>query len=352
MVDYKQALESLGYKLSDHGAYWRTSALYRSGNNSSALQIYKDSGVWKDFVEDSMFLPFKVLVEKTLNTKDNTLISQFLKAESSLEIQTKKRHLLKEEKTYKDNCLSRLLPHYDFYLNRGVSQETLQDFRCGLAMSGKLYQRLVFPIVRDDGKIHGFSGRKVIESDDRPKWLHSGRCSSWFFPYFAAAKTKEAIEKTGEVHIVESIGDCLSLYDSGVCNVLVSFGLSLSPKFIANLANLSVDKIFISLNNDFDKPENRGFQGAAKSILKLNESLDFEKIYFAPPSENDFGSMGKDGVKNHMDRINSDSFSHKKTCEAVINIAEGMCKSKKVPKTFHASLNKYKKKYEFHYEDI
>ena len=58
-MDYKQVLEELGYRLKDHGSYWRTSAVYRSGDNSTALQIYKDTGVWKDYVEDSIFLPFR-----------------------------------------------------------------------------------------------------------------------------------------------------------------------------------------------------------------------------------------------------------------------------------------------------
>ena len=45
MTNYKEVLENLGYKLSDHGPYWRTNALYRAGDNTTALQIHKDSGV-------------------------------------------------------------------------------------------------------------------------------------------------------------------------------------------------------------------------------------------------------------------------------------------------------------------
>ena len=63
-MSYKEILENLGYKLSDHGSYWRTSALYRSGDNPTALQIYKDSGVWKDYVEDSIFYLLKLWCKK------------------------------------------------------------------------------------------------------------------------------------------------------------------------------------------------------------------------------------------------------------------------------------------------
>lgn len=64
MSDYKTILENLGYKLSDRGTFWQTSAIYRNGDNPTAIQVYKDTGVWKDFVEDTNFLPFEALVKK------------------------------------------------------------------------------------------------------------------------------------------------------------------------------------------------------------------------------------------------------------------------------------------------
>ena len=112
MTDFKKILEELGYRLKDHGSYWRTNALYRSGDNTSALQIYKDTGVWKDFVEDTDFLPFQILLEKTLNTRDTSIIKSYLNNNTlntlSRPIQKK---LLKEEKTYSDESLKVLLPH-------------------------------------------------------------------------------------------------------------------------------------------------------------------------------------------------------------------------------------------------
>ena len=103
MTDYKSVLEELGYRLKDHGSYWRTSAVYRSGDNSSALQIYKDTGVWKDYVEDSMFLPFEALLQKTLNTNDKSVLGSYLKS-SGVNIYERpaKKNLLNEENTYPD----------------------------------------------------------------------------------------------------------------------------------------------------------------------------------------------------------------------------------------------------------
>ena len=100
-MDYKEILENLGYRLKDHGSYWRTSALYRSGDNSTALQIYKDTGVWKDYVEDSVFLPFEALIQKTLNVRAPNVIKSYLKDKGvAVGKRVAQRNLLKEEKTY------------------------------------------------------------------------------------------------------------------------------------------------------------------------------------------------------------------------------------------------------------
>lgn len=351
MTDFKKILEELGYRLKDHGSYWRTNALYRSGDNTSALQIYKDTGVWKDFVEDTDFLPFQILLEKTLNTRDTSIIKSYLNNNTlntlSRPVQKK---LLKEEKTYSHTSLKVLLPHYDFYLKKGISESTLKDFRCGLAMAKKMYQRMVFPICRSDGKIHGFSGRKIInDNKDRPKWLHVGRCSDWFYPYYSVKETAEAVLEKNCVHIVESIGDCLSLYENGIKNVLVSFGLNISPKFIAKLSGLPIDKIFVSFNNDFNSERNRGFEGAVKSIFKLCDSTDFNKVYFAPPTSNDFGEMSSKDIKQYIKHC--ENLEHKDSSSSILSIAEQMNKNG-VNKTFAANLKKYKKKYDFSYGDI
>lgn len=349
MSDYRAILEDLGYRLKDHGSYWRTSAVYRSGDNSTALQIYKDTGVWKDYVEDSMFLPFEALLQKTLNTNDKGVLNSYLKRDSvNIYERTKKKYLLSEEKTYPDSCLNRLLPHYDFYFDRGISEDTLKKFKCGLAMSGKMYQRVIFPIVRSDGKIHGFSGRKVT-NDPRPKWLHNGRCSDWFYPYYTIDDVSSAIEEHRCVYVVESIGDCISLFNAGVKNVLVSFGLNISPKFISKLHGLSLDKIFIAFNNDFSSESNRGFEGSIKSIFKLCEQIDFEKIFFSPPPENDFGDMSVDQINKYVEY--SGGIGHNESMATVIDFAKEMDK-RGVNKTFTSNLRKFEKKYDFHYGEI
>ena len=351
-MNYKEVLENLGYNLKDHGAYWRTNAVYRAGDNSTALQIYKDTGVWKDYVEDSQFMPFEALLKKTLNTNDGNAVKHYLKDNGvNIGARIKQKYLLKEEKTYPEKALNKLVPHYDFYLDKGISKKTLEDFKCGLAMSGKMYQRVIFPIFRKDGRIHGFSGRKVTD-DNRPKWLHMGRSSNWLFPYYNIEDVREAIMEKESVHIVESVGDCLALYDRGVKNVLVSFGLNISPTFTSRLALLPIKKIFISFNNDNTASVNRGFEGAIKSIFKLVESMDFEKVYFIPPEKNDFGEMDKTQIERYTTECHNKQ--HQDSMSQVIEVAKGMMMRNKngVNKSFTSSYNKLIKKNTFYYENF
>jgi hypothetical protein len=344
MTDYREILENLGYRLKDHGRYWRTNAIYRSGDNTTALQIYKDTGVWKDFVEDSMFLPFEILIRKTLNTSDQTIINSYLNGVVSGVETHKEKKFLKEEKTYNEECLSRLLPHYDFYTDRGISVETLKKYKCGFSTSGKMYQRTVFPIYRFDKKIHGFSGRKDGYEDNKPKWLHVGRCSDWFYPFYSIKDVEDEIFSKKEVIIVESIGDSLALFENGFKNNLVSFGLNLAPKFVSRLSTLNLDKVFVALNNDHSSEKNRGVEASIKSIFKLASVIDFQKIYFLPPHKNDFGEMNFHDFNSYKEKTKT--ISHKETVQEVIKIAE---KIKTTNVSFLDSLKKFKKAYNFQY---
>jgi hypothetical protein len=55
----KEVLESIGYNLIDCGNHWRTSAIYRNGDNKTAVQIYKNTGVWSDYAQGSQKFPFE-----------------------------------------------------------------------------------------------------------------------------------------------------------------------------------------------------------------------------------------------------------------------------------------------------
>ena len=295
--DFQGILESIGYQLIDCGDHWRTQALYRDGDNKTAVKVYKNTGVWMDFVQNKGSMPFEALVRLTV--KDEKQIKELLGGRT---LETSELYSAKEtiemEKIYPDSSLERLFPNYHFYEQRKISKQTQEAFQAGLAGVGKMYRRMVFPIFNEHNQIIGFSGRKVDSDNDYPKWKHIGRRNNWVYPAFNANTGVDAEIKTKqEVILVESIGDALSLYEQGIKNVLVIFGLSVNNNIVNYLCGYSIRHICISTNNDENSGENRGFIAGIKSFIKLSRYFDLDvlTVKFPPKPYNDFGDAHSDG---------------------------------------------------------
>lgn len=289
--DFQGILESIGYNLIDCGDHWRAQAIYRDGDNKTAVKIYKNTGVWMDFVANSGSKPFEALVRLTL--KDEKQLVEIL-GDAKLETSTlyTPKETIEMERIYPPSTLDRLFPNYHFYEKRKISKGTQEAFQAGLAGVGKMYRRMVFPIYNEHGQIIGFSGRKVDEHTDYPKWKHIGRRNNWVYPALnTQTGVDEEIESTKEVVLVESIGDAMALYEQGIKNVLVIFGLSVNNNIVNYLSGKSIDHIFIATNNDDNSEKNRGFIAALKSFIKLSNYFDLERLTVKPPPKpyNDFG---------------------------------------------------------------
>ena len=337
----QEVLQSLGYKLSDRGSYWQTNAIFRNGDNKTALQIYKDTGVWKDYVEGTNFFPFKRLVEATLGTNDQNEISKYINQEDAGLLYSRKTAQapkLEMEEVYKDIMLERLLPHYKFYNNKGISTETLKTLKGGLATSGQLNQRFVFPIINELGQIHGFSGRdmKVERNNNRPKWKHIGKKKNWVYPLYIDPTTESHIEKEGFVIIVESIGDLLNLKENGTHNVLVSFGLDISSKLMCALVSISPKKIIISFNNDHSQENNRGLEASFKNYLKLLSVFEPERIKICLPLKTDFGDMTPEDFPEWRGKAAEKIRASQ--AEEIKSGCEEMAKSKKLSKKLQSRI--------------
>jgi len=293
--DIKNSLEQLGYRLKDFGNHWRTAAIYRGGNNPTAIKVYKNTGVWQDYVDgNGSSQPFKKLIELTLKTKDPKIIKQYIGfSDAQSETQYVAKETIEMEKVYPEECLKRLFPNYSFYKKKSISEETQQKYKCGLASVGQMYQRMVFPIYNSDQQIVGFSGRKINDNNDAPKWKHIGTKVKWIYPAFVPNEqtVDELIEEKKEVILVESIGDSMALTEEGYANNLVIFGLDCSPSLMNYLCSKSLNKIIIATNNDSEKEKNRGKISAMKNYMKLSQFFDFDQLSVQLPLANDFGAM-------------------------------------------------------------
>tara|TARA_Y100000361_G_C11135016_1_gene331331 strand:- start:275 stop:1330 length:1056 start_codon:yes stop_codon:yes gene_type:complete len=342
--DIKETLSSLGYTLQDRGKYWQTNAIFRNGDNKTAIQIYKDTGIWKDYVAETPFMPFEKLIEITLGTKDKDVIKKYIKEEVDFSFKRKDNTVekLEMEKIYPEDSLSKLLPHYDFYNKRGISTETLKFFKGGLATGGAMYQRYVFPIYNKDGLIHGLSGRDMAGSESRPKWKHMGVKSKWSYPlYVPQNKTfpiYDFISDCREVILVESIGDMLNLHENGHKNVLCTFGLDVSPSLICSLVSINPSEIIISLNNDSSKENNAGLQSSIKNYLKLTSHFDFDKISICLPNKNDFGDMSTEDIEKWIEK--KSSVDKEKQRSNILEESVSLMSKNKLPKSFASKIKK------------
>lgn len=328
-------LNDLGYELDDRGDYWQTNAVYRGGDNRTAVQVYKDTGVWKDYVQETGFLPLKALIEKSCEGLSKPDVEKILNG-LNIEPSEKKEKNVNEqalEEIYEEEELNKLLPHYDFYNKRDISSEVLEKLKGGLSTQGQMYQRFVFPIFNENQYITGFAGRDMINKEGRPKWKHIGKKTKWIYPMNHPNFFKENWSNK-DIILVESIGDFLSIHENSNLMSLVSFGLDISPSLINALVKINPNKIFISFNNDEHSKENRGLHASVKNFLKLLSFFDKDKIKICLPIKNDFGDMSKEDFSSWNNKLKN--ISNKNQIEDIKKIANKMFLTKKLSKNLYS----------------
>jgi len=293
--DVRQILEQLGYKLNDRGKEWRSKPLYRDSDNDSSLKINKNNGRWIDFARNESG-SLEQLVEKTLGINFISAKKWIKKNgfEASNYTQQKEEINLEYIKFFDPDLLKKLVKNSKYWNDRGVSSDALDPFKGGLCSTGKMAGRYVFPIFDEDLKIRGFAGRSIYSNNDI-KWKLIGKRSDWNYPLFL---TKEFIQKEGECIIVESIGDGLSLWQAGIKNFIISFGLNSLEHICYTLVKLDPAKIIIAFNNDTVDNKKTGAGNLAATNFKKNLETFFSKdqIMIKLPELNDFGSMTKEQI--------------------------------------------------------
>ena len=110
--------------------------------------------------------------------------------------------------------------------------------------------RIIFPIFNLSGKVVGFGGR-VLDEKDEPKYLNSPET-----PIYQKGKilyglnfSKDEIRKKGSAVLVEGYVDLLSLYQTGIKNVVASSGTAFTQDQ-ARLLSRYAEKIYLLFDAD------------------------------------------------------------------------------------------------------
>lgn len=292
MADVKEILSSLGYKLRDVGKEFRTKPLYRDSDSDNVLSIKKDTGYWYDF-KTSQHGSFDKLVKITLGL-DDLKTEEYLKNKDwQTEASGIEKEKLEELKIFPKELLCKLEKDHSYWATRNIKEETVSIFEGGVASNGRMKDRYVLPIFNSKKQIVGFTGRDLI-GNKKAKWKHLGDKSKWVYPLFF---NKDHVLKAKSIILVESVGDMLSLWQAGVKNTAVTFGLDINNALLNLFIRMDLDKIYISFNNDENQAGN---QAAKKLYFKLIKFFDKEQILIALPTKNDFGEMNEEEIKEWL----------------------------------------------------
>ena len=301
----REVLGELGYVLYDSGEYFRTSALYRGGDNKTIISINKENGGWVDFKTNERGT-LNDLVRLTLKTSSEEAKKYLEGKIDQVRIFEKQKPKTKIEgpKILDPKIIQGLVKDHTYWVNRGVRKETLELFQGGVCQAGEMKNRYVFPIFNYKKQLVGVSGRylyNIKEGARIPKWKHKGNTQYWRYPL---QQNIEIIKKLKKIIIVEGIGDMLGLWEAGIKNVIVAFGTRIHFPLINILLTLDPDEVIISFDDDSLK-SNAGNNAASKEYKKLLKYFDPDQVRVClPDSENDFGDMTKQQIEGWIKKNN------------------------------------------------
>ncbi len=285
-MEIAEILTNLGYHLRPDAKGWRSAAIYRDGDNQTALLIFKN-GYFIDFVTGDSG-DFNKLVQLTLGLETPVKAEELLKNKYQFVYQrTDVRPQIETPRIYDVEMLKQLKIDHSYWIKRGISEKTLLPFKGGVALSGQMKNRYVFPIFNLKKQLVGFSGRDIFPSsmDERPKWKHLGGKTSWVYPGFL---NWYDIQGKKRVILVESIGDMLALFEVGISTVFVLFGTNLGNDILNALLKLDPKEIVIALNNDASLVGN---EAAEKVRTKLLKFFDHYQVKVRLPPEKDLNLL-------------------------------------------------------------
>ncbi|HJF87356.1 MAG TPA: DNA primase [Companilactobacillus farciminis] len=145
---------------------------------------------------------------------------------------------------------------YDYFQTQKIDYQLLRKSELFVEWSdGSLHDRfanrVLFTIRDSTGHPIAFSGRKLIQNDDEPKYINSPE--SLLFnksaELFNLDLAKDTIKKQKHVILFEGFMDVIAAFQAGVQNGVASMGTSLTTEQVQSLSRMA-DGISISYDSD------------------------------------------------------------------------------------------------------
>ena len=292
-MEVKEILESLGYSLRDEGnGFLRAKPIYRDSDNENSLRINSKSGWWNDWGTGSQG-SLGELIKITLGLKD--IKESYAYLESNFQFRPNlvkdkpKIHLVPK---FDEKFIQELVKDSSYWQGRGISKEICDLFEGGIHTKTNRY----YFVIRDSkNNAIGLCGRALGES--KLKYIIRGAKANFNYPLQLNCKD---IQDKSEVILVEGIPEAMTLFECGIRNCLVCFGIDISNPLLTTLIKISPKKIYLSYNNDKDNND-AGQNGAKKAISRLSRYFDQRVLKIKiPPNHNDLNDWIIKGDKQEI----------------------------------------------------
>ena len=175
----------------------------------------------------------------------------------------------------------------------GISPELLTAAGLATQRQGGLCdlfrQRVIFPILDPSGNVIAFGGRAL--GDEQPKYLNSPETSVFHKSrnLFALYQSRQAIQATGQVLVVEGYTDVIGAHQGGIENVVATLGTALTAEHVLLLKRYA-DQIVLVFDGD------QAGEKAADRALSVFLTLGVDvKIAQLPAGKDPFDLVVNDG---------------------------------------------------------
>lgn len=150
----------------------------------------------------------------------------------------------------RDTVRSRLIFPAKFYIDRGFTEDALNEFDVGLCINPKsqMHNRVVFPVYdENDEFMIGCTGRTTC--NDNRKWINQKGFNKSNFLY-NYGKAIEHIRTKDTIILVEGQGDVIRLWEADIKNAVGMFGSKISDSQEFLIQKTGVSNIIVITDND------------------------------------------------------------------------------------------------------
>ncbi|MBI3813849.1 MAG: DNA primase [Nitrospinae bacterium] len=193
-----------------------------------------------------------------------------------------------------------------FFKKKGVSVDTqrlaglIKEKEDGGGYIDKFRDRIIFPISDTEGRVVGFGGRILNDTEDRPKYLNSPETPVYKKSdiLYGLNLSKEQIRKSKEAFLVEGYFDLITAYQNGVKNIIATSGTALTENH-AGVLKRYTDNITLLFDGD-EAGRSASMRGG---VALLNKGIKVKVIPL--PSEKDPDNFIKEkGMEGFLSAAN------------------------------------------------